>query len=84
MNINDKINELKDIKDIKNIDLEKNIELKTDLIMNSTEKNKIENEEDENNIDEIEENKIKTNSDVDLVSPKFFDFIINKIYFNCC
>ena len=81
VNINDKINELKDMKDT---DLEKKIELKTDLIMNSTEENKIKNEEDENNIDEIEENKIKTNSDVDLVSPKFFDFLCNKIYFNCC
>ena len=78
VNINHKINELKYIKDI---DLETKIELKTDLIMNSTEENKIQNE---NNIEDEDENKIKTNSDTDLATPKFFDFLCNKIYFNCC
>ena len=81
VNISNKTNELKDIKDL---ELETKIELKTDLIMNSSKKNKIENEEDENIIAEIEENKIKTSLDIDLASPKFFDFLCNKIYFNCC
>ena len=72
---------IKDIKDIKEKELEAKIELKADLIENSSEKNKI---EDDKNIEDVERNKTTSYSDVDIDSPTFFDFLINKLYFHRC
>ena len=72
VNINDKIKEK---------EIETKIELKTDLIQNSSEDDKIENIK---NMEEEEEKEIKISSKVDLTSPNFFDFLFNKFYFNSC
>jgi len=69
-------------KDIINEDDEKSkIELKTDLIENS---NSEENEKIDINIKEDNQGEGKSyKENLDLPSPKFFDFLFNKFYFKC-